>query len=197
MNNDFFRGTLARLSAENPETYAEHFSRWWHDSEYGRLLDLAPGMLFSPKRVKEWLEKELEKDPPEMWLFGIRALEDDKLIGFVDLSGATPHGDTFVGIGIGEREYWGKGYGTEAMKLVLRFAFAELGLRRVSLNVFDYNPRGVKSYEKSGFCMEGRVREMILRDGQRSDVFFMGVLREDWLKLFGAEYGLGLEPNIS
>jgi len=195
MINNIFHGKLVRLSAENPETYAEHFSRWWHDSEYGRLLDLAPGALFSPKRVKEWLEKELEKDPPEMWLFGIRALEDDKLIGFVDLSGATPHGDTFVGIGIGERAYWGKGYGTEAMKLVLRFAFAELGLHRVSLDVFEYNPRGVKSYEKAGFRMEGRVREMILRDGQRSDVFFMGVLREDWLKQFGAEYQL--ESNIS
>ncbi len=190
MINDIFRGKLVRLSAENPETYAEHFSRWWHDSEYGRLLDLAPGMLFSPKRVKEWLEKELEKDPPEMWMFGIRALDGDKLIGFVDLSGATPHGDTFVGIGIGERDYWGKGYGTEAMKLVLRFAFTELGLHRVSLNVFEYNPRGIKSYEKAGFRMEGRVREMLLRDGQRSDVFFMGVLREDWLKQFGAEYGL-------
>jgi len=195
MINNIFHSKLVRLSAENPETYAEHFSRWWHDSEYGRLLDLAPGALFSPKRVKEWLEKELEKDPPEMWLFGIRALEDDKLIGFVDLSGATPHGDTFVGIGIGERAYWGKGYGTEAMKLVLRFAFAELGLHRVSLDVFEYNPRGVKSYEKAGFRMEGRVREMILRDGQRSDVFFMGVLREDWLKQFGAEYQL--ESNIS
>ena len=190
MNNDIFRGKLVRLSAENPETYAEHFSRWWHDSEYGRLLDLDPGRLFSPKRTKEWLEKELEKDPPEMWLFGIRALEGEKLIGFIDLSGASPHGDTFVGIGIGEREYWGKGYGTEAMKLVLRFAFVELGLHRVSLDVFEYNPRGVKSYEKAGFRHEGRVREMILRDGRRSDVFFMGVLREDWIKQFGAEYGL-------
>lgn len=190
MDNDIFRGKLVRLSAESSEVYAEHFSRWWHDSEYGRLLDLAPGHLFSPKRTKEWLEKELEKDPPEMWLFGIRALEDDRLIGFVDLSDATPHGDSFVGIGIGERDYWGRGYGTEAMKLILRFAFAELGLHRVSLNVFDYNPRGVRSYEKAGFRHEGRVREMILREGQRADVIYMGVLREDWLKQFSAEYGL-------
>lgn len=184
MNNDLFRGQLVRLSAENPETYAENFSRWWHDSEYGRMLDLDPARLASPKRTKEWLEKELEKDPPEMWLFGIRTLEDEKLIGFVDLSGATPHGDTFVAIGIGEREYWGKGYGTEAMKLVLGFAFLELGLHRVSLDVFDYNPRGYKSYEKAGFKHEGRVREMIKRDGKRYDVLFMGVLREDWLKEF-------------
>lgn len=190
MINNIFEGKLVRLSAENPETYAENFSRWGHDSEYGRLLDLDPGHLHSPKRVKEWLEKELEKDPPEMWLFGVRALEADKLIGFVELNGVTPHGDTFVGIGLGERDYWGKGYGTEAMKLILRFAFVELGLHRVSLDVFEYNPRGVKSYEKAGFRHEGRVRETILRDGRRSDVFFMGVLREEWLKQFGAEYGL-------
>ena len=66
----------------------------------------------------------------------------------------------------------------------------ELGLHRVSLDVFAYNPRGVKSYEKAGFQREGVEREMIKRDGNRYDVIFMGVLREDWLKQFGAEYGL-------
>ena len=77
------------------------------------------------------------------------------------------------------------------MKLVLRFAFVELGLHRVSLDVFDYNPRGVKSYEKAGFQREGVEREMIFkRDGKRYDVIFMGVLREDWLKQFGAEFDL-------
>jgi RimJ/RimL family protein N-acetyltransferase len=190
MNNDIFSGKLVRLSAENPETYAENFSRWWHDSEYGRLLDIAPGHLLSPKRTKEWLEKELEKDPPEMWMFGIRTLADDKLIGFIDLSDVSAYGDTFVGIGIGERECRGKGYGTEAMKLILRFAFVELGLHRVSLNVFDYNPRGIRAYEKAGFQHEGRIREMILREGQRADVLYMGVLREDWIAKFSAEYGL-------
>jgi RimJ/RimL family protein N-acetyltransferase len=190
MNNDIFRGKLVRLSAEDPETHAENWSKWWQDSEYGRLLDLDPAHLHSPKSIKEWLEKELEKDTPEEWLFGIRTLEDEKLIGFVGLSNATAHGDSFVGIGVGEREYWGKGYGTDAMKLALRFAFVELGLHRVSLDVFAYNPRGIKSYEKAGFQREGMEREMIKRDGKRYDVIFMGVLREDWLKQFGAECGL-------
>ncbi len=190
MHNDIFCGKLVRLSAEDPETHAENWSKWGHDSEYGRLLDLDPVHLRSPKMIKEWLEKDLEKDPPGMWLFGIRTLADDKLIGFVDLSGASAHGDAFVGIGLGERDYWGKGYGTEAMKLILRFAFVELGLHRVSLDVFDYNPRGVKSYEKAGFRREGVEREMIKRDGRRYDVIFMGVLCADWLKQFGAVYGL-------
>jgi RimJ/RimL family protein N-acetyltransferase len=190
MNNDIFRGKLVRLSAEDPEVHAENWSKWWHDSEYGRLLDMDPAHLRSPKSTREWLEKAMEKDPPEIWLFGIRTLEDDKLIGFVDLSGVSAHGDCFVGIGLGDREYWGKGYGTDAMKLALRFAFVELGLHRVSLDVFDYNSRGVKSYEKAGFRREGVEREMLLRDGKRYDVIFMGVLRDEWLKQFGAEYEL-------
>jgi RimJ/RimL family protein N-acetyltransferase len=68
------------------------------------------------------------------------------------------------------------------MRVALRFGFMELNLQRVTLNVFDYNSRGVRSYEKAGFQVEGRVREFILRDGARHDVIYMGVLRENWLQ---------------
>ena len=88
-----------------------------------------------------------------------------------------------MGIGLGEREYWGKGYGTDAMKIILRYAFTELNLRRVTLDVFEYNQRGVRSYEKAGFVVEGRERGLILREGRRWDVIYMGILREDWIKL--------------
>jgi RimJ/RimL family protein N-acetyltransferase len=87
-----------------------------------------------------------------------------------------------VGIGLGEREFWGKGYGTDAMRIILRYAFTELNLHRVTLNVFEYNPRGVRSYEKAGFVLEGRQRGVLLREGRRWDEIYMGILREDWLK---------------
>lgn len=180
MNAALFSGKLVRLSAEDPKTYAEHFSRWWQDSEYGRLLDMDPGRLFSPKRSQEWLEKELGKERPEMWMFGIRSLAEDRLIGFLDLDATMPHGDAFIGIGLGERSYWGKGYGSEAMRLALGFGFRVLGLRRVSLCVFEYNPRAIRSYEKAGFRHEGTERQVMQRDGQRFDIHFMGVLREEW-----------------
>ena len=84
--------------------------------------------------------------------FAIRTLDDDRIIGEIGLDGIRwTHGDCFVGIGLGEREFWGKGYGTDAMKIILRYAFTELNLRRVTLDVFEYNPRGVRSYEKVGF----------------------------------------------
>ncbi|MCJ7660780.1 MAG: GNAT family N-acetyltransferase [Anaerolineales bacterium] len=90
------------------------------------------------------------------------------------------HGDSSVGIGIGEREYWSKGYGTDAMNVILRFAFDELNLYRISLNVFEYNQRAIRSYEKVGFVVEGREREFLRRAGRRWDMIFMGLLREEW-----------------
>ncbi len=103
------------------------------------------------------------------------------MIGDIGLDGIRwSQGDTFVGISINDREYWGKGYGTDAMRLILRFAFVELNLRRVTVNVFEYNPRAVSSYAKVGFKQEGRLRAYLNRDGRRWDVLYMGILREEW-----------------
>ena len=85
-----------------------------------------------------------------------------------------------MAIGIGEPDAWNKGYGSEAMRLMLRYGFEELNLNRVSLGVFSANPRGIRSYEKCGFVHEGRMREFARRDGQYWDLVFMGILREEW-----------------
>ena len=118
-----------------------------------------------------------------MYWFAIRALEDDRLLGDADLSVINwGSRDAFVGIGIGEREFWGKGYGTDAMRLLLRYAFTELNLRRVSLNVFEFNERAIRSYEKVGFRLEGRERQVMQREGRRWDLIDMGILREEWME---------------
>lgn len=178
---DIFRGKLVRLTAGDPQMIAEAFSRWQRNSEYWRLMASEAAYTHSVRAVKTWIEKELEQDPPHFLMFLIRTLEHDRLIGEVGLDVVrNGHGDTFVGISIGEREYWGKGYGTDAMRLILRYAFTELNLHRVSLNVFEYNPRAMRSYEKAGFKYEGRVRGALQRDGRRWDMIFMGILREEW-----------------
>ena len=66
------------------------------------------------------------------------------------------------------------------MRVILRFAFTELNLHRVSLTVFDYNQRAIRSYEKAGFRMEGRQRGFLKREGQRWDLIYMGILRSEW-----------------
>jgi RimJ/RimL family protein N-acetyltransferase len=69
------------------------------------------------------------------------------------------------------------------MRLVLRFAFGELNLNRLTLDVFEYNPRAIRSYESAGFKHEGRGRGWLKRDGRRWDMVYMGILRSEWEEL--------------
>jgi RimJ/RimL family protein N-acetyltransferase len=156
MNKDFFYGDLVRLAAVDPEEVAKAVSTGSRDSEYFRLMDSYPCRLLTKEGTQKWIEKDLEKE--DFFGFSIRTLADDRLIGDVGLGGVFwNHGDAYLGIGLAEREFWGKGYGSDAMKVALRYAFTELSLRRVTLNVFEYNPRAIRCYEKR-FQHEGRVR---------------------------------------
>jgi RimJ/RimL family protein N-acetyltransferase len=178
--NDLLRGKLVRLTSEDPEIMAPLISRWSSDSEFWRLEDWDPARSLSVKAMRDWIEKHREEEMA--YIFAIRRMEDDRIIGEVGLDGGVQwsHGDSFVGIALGEREFWGKGYGTDAMRVILHYAFTELNLRRVTLNVFEYNPRAIRSYEKAGFVLEGRERGAVLREGRRWDVLYMGILREEW-----------------
>ena len=175
------QGEMVRLAAVNPETDSKLFAKWARDTEYLRMLDTSPVRQWSERQYKKWFKEDLEKGKRDDFLFLIRTLENDEAIGFIELDGIHwSHGDSYVGIGIGEREYWGKGFGTDAMKVMLRYAFEELNLHRVSLNVFEYNQRAIRSYEKVGFVVEGRERQFMRREGQRWDMIFMGILRAEW-----------------
>ena len=178
---NILKGRLVHLAAVDPEEVSKSFAAWNRDSEYKRLLDTEPPRLHSTKAVKDWMEKELEKYSDTMYWFTIRSAADNQLLGDINLDVVGWNSrDAFVGLGIGPRDFWGKGYGTEAMQLALQFAFTELNLHRVTLTVFEYNPRAIRSYEKAGFRLEGRLRGAILREGRRWDVLYMGVLRDEW-----------------
>ncbi|MCM3711765.1 GNAT family N-acetyltransferase [Sporosarcina luteola] len=84
-------------------------------------------------------------------------------------------------IDIGEKEFWGKGYGTEALKMLLEYSFLELNLHRVSLRVFSLNKRAIHIYNKLGFIKEGVVRESLYRNGKWHDIIIMGVLKREYL----------------
>jgi RimJ/RimL family protein N-acetyltransferase len=182
--NDILNGTLVRLSAVDPDEFSKTFARWRRDSEFMRLLDASAVRLGSQKDSQKSIEKELEDQKVNHHWFTIRTLAEDKLLGDIGLYVVNwPGRDAFVGIGIGERDFWGRGYGTDAMNVILRYAFMEVNLRRVTLTVFEYNPRAIRSYEKAGFRHEGRLRRLLHRDGRRYDELFMGILREEWMEL--------------
>lgn len=182
--DDLYRGSLVRLAAANSQEFSHAFSVSTRDSELMRLFGTGPARTHSENAVKIFYEKELDTASDHHFWFSIRSLEEDRLLGETDLQiDNWSAREAFIGIGIYKREDWGKGYGTDAMSLALRFAFLELNLQRVSLTVFEYNPRAIRSYEKAGFRHEGRLRGALLKDGKRWDMIYMGILFEDWKAL--------------
>lgn len=178
MNDSLFTGTLVRLAAQDPAADAQTISNWRRDTIYTRWLEVDPVL---PPQLKQTRERIERPHSERFYPFAIRALADDKLIGFVILLRVNSHHrDAYVGIGIGESEYRSKGYGTDAMNLILRFAFQELNLHRVSLDAVATNARAIRSYEKCGFVHEGKTRGAEFRGGIRDDIVTMGVLRKEW-----------------
>lgn len=182
--NEVLSGKLVRLAAFDPEEVGKAFSGWTRDSEYWRLMTSGTAYVPSVKEATRYYEKEFKEPDAGVYAFGVRTLADEKLIGEMVLEVVSWNGrDAFVGLSIGDRANWGKGYGTEMMFLILRYAFMEINLRRVTLGVFEYNPRAIRTYEKAGFRHEGRVRGLLNREGRRWDMLIMGVLREEWLQV--------------
>jgi RimJ/RimL family protein N-acetyltransferase len=181
---DVLKGKFVRLSAFDPEEMSKAFPRWFRNSEYLRLLNASARPIHSSKAERKWMDEEVGEMSPAGYFFSIRTLAEDTLIGEIGLDVVTwPGRDAFVGLGIGETENWSKGYGTDVMNVLLRFAFTEINLKRVTLTVFEYNPRAIRSYEKAGFRHEGRKRQALNREGKRWDELYMGILREEWQEL--------------
>jgi RimJ/RimL family protein N-acetyltransferase len=186
LTSDLLRGKNVRLTAQDMEQAAAHYFQWSQDAEYMRLVDGDPPVPLSLKATKDVNEREWPEDDPNNIMFLIRASEDDRIIGFANLDYISwPHGDSYMGIGLGDRTCWGKGYGTEALNILLRYAFTELNLHRMTLTVFGYNERAIRMYQRCGFKIEGIVREVLYRDGRRWDLISMGLLRGEWLELNG------------
>ncbi len=180
------RGELVQLVPVEKDRDSKVFTQWRRNSEYSRLLNGDPAIQFSAKSIEKWLEKnELSS---ELVYFAIRKLADQQIIGEITLDDIKPFStNVFVGISIGEAPLWGKGFGSDAMRLILRYAFTILNVHRVSLTVFGYNQRAIRSYEKVGFHHEGKLVNWLNRDGQRWDLHFMGILKSDWEQLIKFE----------
>jgi RimJ/RimL family protein N-acetyltransferase len=183
MSNSLLTGKLTRLIAAEPDTRGELVAKWSQDSEFSQLFNTG---IVEPRAVKpaqEWSREHWAKEQPVRYQFMIQRLEDDRIIGESGLGDTlSVHGECWFWIGIGEREMWGRGYGSDATNIILRFAFQELNMHRVTLAVFGYNTRAKRAYEKVGFVEEGRERRILNRNGRRWDGIFMGILRSEWEK---------------
>ena len=172
-----------RFGPIDHEAHPEIESRWTHDADFMRLMELKPIRPLSPAMVKkqyEAIEKEMDEEK-NMFYFTIRARTDDRLIGkavveWIDWT----NGNGFIRLGIGAAEDRRKGYGSQALRLLLRYSFGELNLYRVTAVVPAYNEGAIRLFQNFGFMEEIRRRKALNRDGEFWDLLSFGLLNSEW-----------------
>lgn len=181
ISDNLWQGPNLRLTGL--ERYdARAFATWHNDAGFLRLLDAE---FAHPRSEDECLRsfEDWQRDPKTI-AFAVRPLASEELVAVIMLESILfQHGVAWLGMGFGNREQWGKGYGGEAMALILRYAFDELNFHRIQASVFEYNKLSIKMCERAGFRREGVFREFLMRDGRRYDMYLYGLLRPDWVAL--------------
>lgn len=179
-------GKLVKLRALEPGD-SERAYTWINDREVTRYL--AARYPLSHADEERWLERVSTNDFSRGVSLAIETKEGEH-IGNIGLEDLRPEDrKAALGILIGEKAYWSKGYGEDAIVTLLRFAFHEMNLHRVWLHTSEFNERAIACYRKCGFQEEGRLREHVFTDGRYWDALVMAILRHEFDALHGARGG--------
>jgi len=164
-------GELVRLRAPEPED-EPYYYQWINDPEV--TYNLLARYPFTHAQELEFIAKPSSYGYVNLTIV---TLGDALPIGNATLRNANPENRSAdLGIMIGDRAYWDRGYGTDAMRTICRFGFEVMNLHRIELDVFADNARAIKVYERLRFVHEGRKREAHYRRGEYVDVVTMGLL---------------------
>jgi RimJ/RimL family protein N-acetyltransferase len=170
-------GQLVTLRRHAPQNVAA-FRRWYADPEIARLARYQQAPMRTDEIERFFAARVVGPDALAM---AVHERTTERLIGtcaFSQLDG--DNGSALYHITIGESDAWGRGYGTEATRLMVDHAFGTLGLHRIALFVFEFNERAIRAYQRVGFVVEGRSRESVWRDGRWWDELAMSILESDW-----------------
>lgn len=189
IERSLYEGKFIRLGPIDHEKDPAIESKWTHDSEYMRLIAVWPSWPASVERIKkqyEALEKAVEEEK-NIFHFAVRLRsedteQNDRLLGFARLSWVEwSNGNANLRLAIADPADRRKEYGSDALSLLLHFAFAELNLHRVTANIPGYNTAALAFFQKFGFVEELRRRQALRLDGQAWDELTMGLLRTEWM----------------
>ena len=157
----------------------QYFLKWFNDPEVIQYLNMYLPMT---EMAEEKYIDGLGADRTQA-NFVIEAIEDNlgKPIGTIGLVNISPrdHNAGF-GIAIGDKDYWSKGYGTEAARLLVNYGFEQLNLHRINSSAIAFNERSARMHKSVGFKEEGKRRECIFKNGKLQDEMVFGLLREEW-----------------
>ena len=158
-----------------------YFLRWFNDPEIVQYIGMYLPM--TEMAEEKWIEElgttRARSDAP--FVIEVKVGASTKTIGTCGLHGINSKDNhaTF-GIVIGEKDYWSKGYGVEAARLLINHGFQQLNLHRISSGAVAFNERSIKFHKKIGFREEGRLRQATFKNGQYHDLVEFGLLREEW-----------------
>jgi len=157
---------------------ALRFVKWLNDKEVNKFT--------TRRKISLAKEKKWIREMPKHWqtdrIFAIVTISDIH-IGSIGLHKIDQRDkNASYAIIIGDKNYWQKGYGTDASRLILDYGFNVLKLHRIYLRVYDYNKRAIKVYQNLGFKLEGKEREQNFYNNKFHDVFMMGLLKNEWQK---------------
>jgi len=168
-------GDRIYLSPRNSED-VEIFVKWLNDFQVTDYTGRS-SKIVTIEGERKYLEDHSNGEAD----FVIVTLEDDKMIGTVGLEKIDKTNQiATLGIMIGEAEYQNKGYGTEAIRMLLEYGFRYLNLNNIQLSVFEFNPRAIACYKKCGFKETGRRRKSNFINGKYYDSIYMDILREEF-----------------
>ena len=172
-------GDRIYLSPRSTED-AEKFTEWLNDFEVTDYTARS-GMLISLEEERKYLEENYNMEAT----FAIVTIDEDKLIGTVGLESINRiDRSAILGIFIGDKEYRGNGYGTEAIKLILDYGFNYMNLNSIKLHLMSFNQRALKCYEKCGFKECGRYRENRFVNGKYYDTICMDILKKEFTESY-------------
>lgn len=167
-------GEHVYISPMNPED-SEIYTKWLNNAEITQYLSIHNSLVSIPGE-KSYIEEFCKHE----FHMCIVKIENDELIGNIALENIDyKNGSAELGIFIGEESNLGKGYGTEAIKLLTTYGFKELRLHSIYLRVYDLNGRAQRAYEKCGFKECGRLHEALFRNGEYHDIIHMELINKE------------------
>ncbi len=147
--------------------------KYMNDRELKKLLVTTIPFPMTPWEEEDFVKSQNSNNNGK-YNFAIEDIESGKYIGGCGINDINWLSRVAtVGIMIGDKDYWGKGYGTDAMKILVDFIFNNMNINKVKLGVFSFNEIAIKSYKKCGFEVEGVLKDELFKDGKYHDEIIM------------------------
>lgn len=176
-----YRGKMVKLRAYKEEDI-ERATQFINDEEVKKLLDSNVPFPITKWQEEEWI-KSRKAGGDFTYDFAIEDIKSSKYIGGCSINESDiKNRNCVIGIMIGDKEYWSKGYGSDALRTLLKFIFEEINMNKVKLKVFSFNDRAIACYKKVGFKEEGILKKELYRNGNYHDEILMAIFKEEFLK---------------